>query len=771
MKSAKHVFWTTAAAVALPAAPLWAQQSDDAQADSIDLAQQDVAASSSNAIVVTARRTDETLFETPVAVSVISGEFLDDTGFVEVGDIVRFVPGFDLTPLNTTRATGSKIRGISTFSFSDGFESSVSTVIDGIVLGREAQGFFDLVDVESIEVIRGPQGTLFGKNASAGVINIRTRDAEFDFGGMADLTIGSFDELRLRGSITGPLVEDVLAIRLSGTYDTRDGVLDNALPGEDDLNDDDSLSLRARLLFQPTPELTIRLNGDYISEENRCCLPTFRAAGPPTPAVLFALNPGVLQLQDALGQLGVVPGPGNRSVAVDDDNILQESEAGGVSLNIEYEFSDLTLTSITGWRHWEIDEFNEADGVSNSNVNNRNGTVSSTEQFSQELRLDGEVTDGVSIVAGLFYFHQDLDAQGQVDIDLALPFPPFFNVRTNADRTVETESFAVYGEGTFDITDRLSLVLGARFTDENLEATYDRVSTPILAAAPFGPFFGPDVVGQQSVSDQDLSGRIIGRYIWSDNFMTYVSWSRGYKGPGIDVAESVNVNAIMTPGGLPVLPPEIPTLWEAGFRSNLFNDALTLNVTLYHQDVRDLQGISSDAAGNAINVSIDEVSATGIEADFFLRPAALDGFTLAGSLAYNDIEISAFSERPDLEGIRYRDNPRFFYSLIGDYRTNLFGSDFEGFIRGEWSWQSSKNTNLARAPFAEVDSYGLLNLRFGINAPDDAYGLTFSVENVTNEDYAHFIFNSSYGALDGGQTVSQFLGDPRTWSLTFRTRF
>ncbi len=749
--------------VALPVTPVWAQSNGEAQ-DGDDQSK------NSNMIIVTARKTEESLFETPVAVSVISGEFLEKTGFVEIGDIVRFVPGFDLTPLNTTRATGSKIRGISTFSFSDGFESSVATVIDGVVLGREAQGFFDFVDVESIEVIKGPQGTLFGKNASAGVINIRTKAPEFDFGGKADISYGSFDEIKIRGTVTGPLVEDKLAARISGTYNKRDGFYDNPIAGESDLNDKEQLSLRAKLLFQPNDELKFTLAGDYVTEENNCCLPTYRVAGAPSAALLFALNPGAVQLQTALAQFGVVAGPGNRSVPVLDENILQESEAYGLALTVEQELGDLNLTSISAWRHWEIDEFNEADGVSNSNVNNRNGTRSSTEQISQELRIDGKVSDNVSLVAGLFYFHQDLDAQGQVDIELALPFPPFFNVRTNADRTVQTDSFAVFGETTFDLTDKLSLVLGGRYTNETLEATYSRVASPILQGAPFGAFFGPDINGMQKVTDENLSGRVIGRYIWSDQLMTYVSWSRGYKGPGIDVAESANVAAIMTPGGLPVLPPEIPTLWEAGVRANLFDDALAVNVALYHQDVRDVQGIATNANGVTLNLSIDKIRAKGIEADFILRPAALPGFTLSGSFTHNDIEINQFAERPDLVGVRYRDNPRFFYSVVGDYRTNFGASDFEGFLRGEWTWQSSKNTSLVRDPTTFVDSYGLLNLRVGVNGPDNKYGVTFSVENVFDKDYEHFIFGSTFNALDG-TTRSQFLGEERTWNVTLRTKF
>lgn len=756
----------SAAMFILPATSAWAQ----AEAESRGPAAEE-ASEVSGDIIVTARKTEETLHETPIAVSVITGELLDKTGFVEVGQVARFVPGFSLTPLNTTRATGSKIRGISTFSFSDGFESSVATVIDGIVMGREAQGFFDFVDVESIEIIKGPQGTLFGKNASAGVVNIRTRDPEFEFGGRGDVTFGRFNQLKVRGTVTGPLVDDKIAIRLTGSLNQRNGVLKNAIPGEKDLNDKDTFSFRGKLLFTPNENLTVRLTGDYVEEDNHCCLPTFRTSGPFSGAVAFAQNPGVLQITPALTALGVTASPSNRKVPVLYNNIRQKSRAGGVASNIEYDFGDVALTSITGWRDWRINEFNEADGISTSNVNNRNGTAAQADQFSQELRLDGKIGDRLNFVTGLYYFHQNLAAQGRVNIEFALPFPPFFNVSTSANRTVKNDSSAIFGEATLNITDRLSLIAGARYSHEKISATYTRIATPIIPARPFGAFFGPNVTGAQTVKDNNLSGRVIGRYFWTDNLMTYVSWSRGYKGPGIDVAESVNVAAIATPGGLPVLPPEIPTLWEAGVRAELFDKTLSANITFYSQNVRNLQTISTDALGVTTNLSITKLQSRGIEADLVLAPRILQGFTLTGSFTLNDIKIDKFTARPDLEGLRFRDNPKYFYSAVGDYRSKLFGSDYEGFMRAEWTWQSGKFSSLNLAPFSRQGSYGLLNLRVGFDAPDKRFGVTFAVENVANKDYAHFIFGSSYGVLDGNRTTSQFLGDPRTWSVTLRGKF
>ncbi|MEM8497980.1 MAG: TonB-dependent receptor [Pseudomonadota bacterium] len=722
-------------------------------------------------VVVTARKQPETLLETPVAVTVLDSTFFEASGFNTMDDVVKFVPGFDYSPTNTTRANGTKIRGISTFSFSDGFESSVATVIDGVVMGREAQGFFDLFDIEALEVIKGPQGTLFGKNASAGVVNIRTKKPDFEFGAAGDFTYGSFNELRFRGSVTGPIVDDVLAYRLTGSKHEYDGKTDNALPGQDDVNNKDTWSLRGKLLYTPTEKLEALLTVDTVKEDNACCIATYRVAGEPSFLLGLALNNtnnNVAQLQDSLDQLGITPGPGNRTVAIFDDRINQESEASGIALELNYEFDWATLTSITAWRDWEIDEFNEADGLSLSDVNNRNGTESSSEQFSQEFRLAGSINDSISYVGGLYFFDQDLDADGTVFIELALPFPPFFNVATNARRTVDTKSSALFGEFTFDLTEKVSLILGGRYTDEEVSATYDRVATPILAGAPFGFFFGPDLSGRETVDDTNFSGRAIVRYFVSDDTMTYLSWSEGYKGAGIDVAESSNAAAITTPGGLPVLPPEIPELWEFGFKTRLFDNRLAINAVLFNQSVEDVQAISTDGQGNTTNLSIDEVLSRGLELD--LQYAATDNLTFSATVTYLDVTFEEFVERPDIEGTAYFDVPEKAISFTSDYRFDIGAAGYTGFVRGEYFWQSEKNTSLGGGANRDVGSYGLLNLRAGVSSPDDKYSVTISAENVTDQDYPSFIFGTSFSALDGVSTA-QYLGDPAIYNITIGAKF
>lgn len=723
-------------------------------------------------IVVTARKTEESLLETPIAVSVLSEDFFADTGINTLDDVVKFVPGFDYSPTNTTRANGTKIRGISTFSFSDGFESSVATVIDGVVMGREAQGFFDLFDVEALEVIKGPQGTLFGKNASAGVVNIRTKNPEFEFDAGGDLTLGSDNEVRIRGSVTGPLIEDKLAYRITATSHTYDGKTDNVLPGQDDINDKDTQAIRAKLLYTPSENFEALLTLDTVEEDNACCLATYRVAGEPSLALFFALNNvsgNVQQLQDSLAAAGIVPGPGNRSVAIFDDRISQVSDSSGVSLELNWSDTALgQITSITALRDWEIDEFNEADQLSLSDVNNRNGTFSSSEQFSQEIRFNGQINDSVSYVAGLFYFDQDLDADGTVFVELALPFPPFFNVATNARRSVQTESKAIFGEFTFDLSDQVSLILGGRYTDEELTADYNRTSSALIPFFPFGSFFGPDLIGTQTVNDTNFSSRAILRYTPTDNTMMYLSWSEGYKGPGIDVAESADINSLASVGGLPVLPPEIPELIELGLKTRLLDDTLAINTVIFDQSIEGVQAISTGSDGRVRNLSIDEVSSKGLELDLLYSPN--ERVLLSAGITYLDVEFARYDERPDLVGQAYFDVPDLAFSLTGSYDFPLGSSGYTGFVRGEYFWQDDKNTSLGGDSASDVDSYGVGNIRLGMRSPSDKYSVTLAVENVGDEDYPSFITGSSFTALDN-TTTAQYLADDRTFRLTIGVDF
>ena len=719
-----------------------------------------------HSIVVTARKRDETLLESPLAISVIDGGFLDVTGFAEIEQLADFVPGFTITPAATTRATGPKIRGISTFSFSDGFESSVATVVDGVGLGREAQGYFDLFDIAAIEVVKGPQGTMFGSNASAGLVKIRTRAPEFEFGGFVEAGLGSFAEFRVEGAVTGPL-SDQVAIRVAGARRRRGGLVANMLPQMADLDDKDSLGLRIRMLAQPSDQLTISASIDYADEDDRCCVATFRRAGAPTPIVAFALNPGVAQLAPALDLLGIVAGPDNRRAAVGEDSVRNRAVGRGVSLTATYDLGSASVTAIAAWRRFSLDEFNEPDGLAASNVANGLGSSSTARQFSQEIRLVAEPASGLDLVAGAYLFDQRIDASAFADVELALPVPPFFNVRTAADSGVAKRSLALFAEGTQALGPRTAIILGGRVSRDRIRAEYLRTARPIVAGLPFGAIFGGDLAGRQDLSRTGISARAILRHFLTDNLAGYATLSRGYKSPGIDVALTADRRAVARPDGLPVLPAEVPMLREIGLKGRW--DGFAFGAAAFDQDLHDLQTIQTDTTGVLTNLSIDRIAARGVEVDFDLRPLRGDTLALTGSLAMLDIAIAEFAARPDLEGRRFRDAARWSWSLAGTYRPPI-GDGLKGLLRIEAVGRSGKNSSTNLEPFAEIPGHAIVNLRLGLSAMQERLQLLVALENLFDTTPVHFVYGSPYRILDRTSS-SQFLGPPRRFGLTAIRRF
>jgi len=718
-------------------------------------------------VVVTARKQAESLVDTPVGLSVLGAGFFEKSGFTTMTDVVKFVPGFDYSPTSSVRANGTRIRGIRTASYSEGFESSVAVVIDGVVMAREAAGFFDLYDIESVEVIKGPQGTLFGKNASAGVINVRTKQPEYEFSGGGDIMFGTYGERRIRGSVTGPLIDDTLAYRITGSTNENDGVIDNKYAGENDVNSKDTWSLRAKFLYEPTDQLSATLTLDTVKEDNKCCIATWRTSGDDIGLIGAAYTPNALQLQEALDLAGITAGAGNRSVAIFEDRINQESEANGVALQLSYDLGETQLTSITAWRDYYIDEFNEADQLSNTDLNNRNGTEADSEQISQEFRLTGNINDAVSYVAGLYYFNEDIDADGSIYVELGAF--GLFNSRTRSIRSVETTNLAAFGEVNWDLTDKFTLIVGGRFSDEEKDATFSRMGTSIDPNLPFATLFSGDYIGAQNSEDTNFSGRVIGRYNITDNVNTYVAWSRGYKGPGFDVGDGANGAFANETGGLPFVDAEVPTLIEIGFKGWFLDNTLSVNTALFHQSTEDLQTIRALPNGGVSNLAIGEVVSDGFEADFmYLTP--VEGLTITGSLTYLDVVYEEFLQEPELEGENFEGVPEWAYSLIANYDFQLGDGGWSGFARAEYSWQDDKNASTGNTERTLIEDYGLLNIRAGLTSPSKKYSATLAVENATDEDYPYWIGGSTFSAL-GSTATSQYLGPDRIVRLTLGAKF
>ena len=586
-------------ALALMTAPAFGQEAQEPQESrTIDT------------IIVTAQKREQSLQDVPIVVTAVSEQLLQDTGVKDIKDLTILTPGLLVTSTSNESVTTARIRGIGTVGDNAGLESSVGVVIDGVYRPRNGVGFGDLGELERIEVLKGPQGTLFGKNTSAGVINVVTKRPSFDFGANVELTAGNYGAMEGAASVTGPFSESV-AGRLYIASRERDGYLDVIRgPGprtDDEDNDRSFQTARGQLLFQPAESLDIRLTADYTERDENCCA---------APQVTLSPNPGVLAVLN-----GVVPGsfrnpadPFDR-VAYSNRSTKQEVEDKGASMEIDWDLEGLggaTLTSISAWREWETINGQDADFTTVDILYREpNGDFGNTfEQLSQEFRLAGE-SEKLSWLVGLFYANEDLDSRDQLILgnDFQRYFtgltggptsplvglPPTAYPGGGTTRDVyeqESKSWALFTNNSIRFTDALELTLGLRYTDESkdLDSDYSNqhggagcailrsnpAFAPLVAAALgangpaaaaaaqtlFGigcsvtyadPIFN-DIAFSQSLDEEEWSGTAKLAYRFTEDVMSYVSFARGYKAGGFNLYRERNGIFFLQPGQTLTIP-------------------------------------------------------------------------------------------------------------------------------------------------------------------------------------------------------------------------
>jgi outer membrane receptor protein involved in Fe transport len=398
---------------AVLAMPAWAQ---DAQAEDD--------ASADEPIIVTATRREQLLSDVPLAVSAIGGEALQNSGVTDLRALNQLAPSLIVSGATSETNFTARIRGIGTVGENPGLESSVALFIDGVYRSRTGAGLTELGEIERIEVLRGPQGTLFGRNASAGLLNVVTKKPSFEFGGYAAATYGNYDYWRLEGGVTGPIAGDTVAAKLEGVYMKRNGYVKQVTPGQPDVNDRDRYLIRGQLLFQPNSDVSFRLIGDYGSRSENCCAAVFlnpvrnlsRVSAAGSGAANVAITPNTLvPLLTALGanyQFGAPGEPFARATATTPGfPYTADSKDWGVSGELNWDFGGAKLTSITAYRDYKYKQgqdgdFNALDILHRADEDRRFRT------FTQELRLQGEALGGrLDWLIGGYYANEKLDLE------------------------------------------------------------------------------------------------------------------------------------------------------------------------------------------------------------------------------------------------------------------------------------------------------------------------------------------------------------------------
>ncbi len=783
-----------AACIAAPtlAAPSFAHAEDDPQSQS-SRSNATSGVASVGDIVVTARRRDERAQDVPIALTVVNEELLDRTGAYNVGQVTQLAPSVQLLTSNP-RNTAITIRGLgaSYGLANDGLEQGVGIYVDQVYYGRPATATLDFVDLDRIEILRGPQGTLFGKNTTAGALNITTQTPSFTPEGRAELSFGDYGFLQAKATFSGPIIDDKVAARFSIVSTRRDGLLDNATVGRKQ-NSQDAISLRGQLLFQPTDQLRVRLFADYADLTPDCCTQVHVTVGQ-------TLKPAAQQFPALAVGRGYTPASTNPYDRIADvDSAIQADQIHrGVSAIVDYDFGWATLTSVSAWRSWDWGPKNDRDYTA-LDITRQSANPSWQDQWSQELRLSSNGSNRIDWTAGLYAFHQAVETHGVTEygkdavywlIGPNLPNVPdalLDGYKVFNDSRIETDSYAVFGQLTWNISDRLHLTPGLRYTKEDKSGWYQATTTGGLATADAALItrrlgIARPQAYDASLSDDDLSGQVSLAYDVSDDILTYASVARGYKSGGINMAGIPNL-----PNGQPsltnaVVKPEVVTTYELGLKTQAFNRRLTANLAAYRTDVKDYQANVVDSGPGALRgylANADKVVIQGVELDAFARPN--QNLDLYANAAWTDAKYDAFTNGPcpleligsttvacDLSGKKLPGVSPWAASVGAELhgKGGFLGLPGEFYGGADASYRSTYNSDASVSRYTQIDSYAILNLRAGFRA-ENGWEAFVWVKNALDEDYLQFV---SVQSGNSGLVIGN-PGDPRTVGITLRARY
>jgi iron complex outermembrane recepter protein len=719
-------------------------------------------------IVVTAQRRSEAIQDVPVAITAVTSQQLVAAGVNGLDQLQILAPSLFFTRNESISTSSLSIRGLGTYAVGSSTEPSVAIVADDVVLSNTGIGLSDLLDVRQIEVLRGPQGTLFGKNATSGVINITSNRPTFDLEGSADASYGwPVEDLALTGVISGPIVADKLAARLAFRYRDLGGTLTNPIANRR-LNGREELSVKGQILFEPNDSFNLRLIGDFVDGDASCCDVTIRSFGSQV-----GQNPTLpgLPPQSAVFGPFVTPGPDNRTT-ISNAPTFQTYQSSGISAQLTYDFDAGRLTSVTAYRHFEQVNSTDLDR-SPINLLDFAGTTQQRDQFSQEVRFASQLEGHTQFLLGAFYYY--VDNKGTSNISGALGSPLIFSVE--ARNTLRNENYALFGEITHEFSDRWRVSLGGRVLRESLDGSLQRIPGPIPFPAALGPLAIALPKSQATNDDTNWMGRATVQFRPNTDVMAYASVARGYKGAAIDQGPTSLETVVTFPRS--VLAPETSIAYELGLKSTLADRRLTANVALFWTDFNDLQAVGFDpVAGFGRVRNVGSVRSRGVEVDVAWRPVRTLTFT--GAAAYTDAtyrnylgdcylgQIAAtgcIGNIQDLAGVRLSNAPTWVFSGSADIRQPVSSvAELRG--RLDIGYRGRANLSLTNDPNQVQRAYTLVNGEVGIDFDDGRFGIAVFGRNLTNRGYATRIIAQVIWA-----GYSQNVGDPRTFGVRGFARF
>lgn len=743
-------------------------------------------------VVITSRRRVETAQEVPIPISVVGGGQVEATGSFNVNRLKELVPTVQLYSSNP-RNTTLNVRGLgSTFGLTnDGIDPGVGFYVDGVYYARPAATTLDFVDVEQIEVLRGPQGTLFGKNTTAGAFNITTRKPTFTPGATFEASYGNFGFIQAKASVTGPLIKDKLAARLSFSGTQRDGVIYNVSTGRY-TNDINNLGVRAQFLYTPSSKTTITLAGDFNRQR-----PDGYAQV--VAGVVTTQRAAYRQFDNIIKDLNYELPSRNPFDRVIDHNTTWRSgnDLHGVSLNIDHKIGRATLTSTTAYRYWHWDPSNDRDFTGLA-VLSLSQATSKHKQWTQEVRYAGSFSSKLSGVVGVFLIGQDLQTDpfhieesgsaqwrfSQSTTSTKWKTPGLFDgfgIKTNS--RLQTFGAAVFGQLDWAITDRLHVLPGLRFNYDKKEVKYDRATYGGLQTT------DPDLLALKAlvytdqqfdanVDENNFSGQLTVAYKANSSINAFVTASTSYKPIGVNLGGLPTANGkVMTE--LAQVKPEYVKHFEAGLKTRPTQNSI-VNVVFHYTNVDDYQtqvqtaevGVNRGYLANA-----DEIRVLGLELDAAINIGG--HLTLNGAAAWTEGEYVSFPNAPvpleetgaasafkDISGGDLPGISKWAGSFGGEVlskQSKLLAQGGKYFLGFDTYFRSTFSSSPSPSQYLNIPGYALVNGRIGFRA---ATGLSLFVwaRNLLDRNY----FEQLLPAAGNAGHYAGVLGDQRTYGITIR---
>lgn len=772
-------------------------------------------------IVVTASKRAATLQDIPISVSVTTADTIEKAQIQDLLDLQSVVPSLRVSQLQVAAASNFVIRGFGNGANNVGIEPSVGVFIDGVYRSRSAASISDLPRLERVEVLSGPQSTLFGKNASAGVVSVVTPEPTGESAGFISGSFGEFNAVVIKGLYEGA-INDNLAFDIAGSSNTRDGYIDNLATGEE-LNERNRYAVRGQLVWTPNDRLKVRAIADYDDLDENCCGVVNLVAGPTTPLI------------GLLGGQFVQNDPDALEVFFDDPSV-NEITNSGISIQSDYDFNGFTVTSILAYRN--VDSFSNQDvDFTSADLTNSQLTAFEADTFTSEFRIASSGDNKIDWLVGGYYFDESIDSQSDIAFgpsfrtfaDLAIqagglpglntleaisgaPQNSFFqnNSGTFDNSTLDNEAISVFGSFDWHINESFTATVGFNYTDDEKEFVIDSTTTEVRALTtipglvpgaavglpvPFVPLNAvvpnfavntiniPNAVEDGRTSDDELTYTV--RLAWdiNDNLNVYGSYATGYK------ATSVNLSRDSTPSpadfaqlaalGLTepnsfafarTAEPEEAEVFEIGLKARF--DRGSLNIAIFDQNLENFQSnIFTGIAFSLINA--EEQSVSGAEVSFKYQPT--DSFKFGIDATFLDPNFDSFTNAPgpvgspagttqDLSGQQPAGISEFSLSLSAQYDFELFG--YESYIRGDFQYEDEVQA-VDGVP-AEIASreVNLLNMSAGLTT-DSGFSATIWARNLTDDEFLISAFPSVAQLF----SFSGYRNEPRTFGITLRQDF